>query len=214
MQYSHPELGLTWGPDPELTKLGIAQAEAVQKCWRAQAPLGAPISKDEMKWYVSPLTRTAQTMLHSWGDLLAGTPEVWEDWREVYGSHTCDKRRSRVSAADRTAASGSRAEPKTYIAERFPTFKIDESVTEEDELWKEDIRETDQMMQVRGQRALDRVFSKGGAEETCECDARSGPGKPLSQIALTSRHLRHGALGQPAEPPRRAEPPALPARHW
>jgi len=98
MQYSHPDLGLTWGPDPELTKLGVAQAEAVQKCWRTQAPLGAPISKEEMKWYVSPLTRTAQTMLHSWGDMLADTPEVWEDWREVYGSHTCDKRRSRVSS--------------------------------------------------------------------------------------------------------------------
>jgi broad specificity phosphatase PhoE len=90
---------ITWGPDPELTETGINQAKAIQECWKKQAPLGAPITKDEMRWYVSPLTRTGQTMLYSWGDMLAGTPEVWEDLREVYGSHTCDRRRSMVSTA-------------------------------------------------------------------------------------------------------------------
>ena len=46
--------------------------------------------------YVSPLTRAGQTMLLSFGELLTGTPEVWEDWREIYGSHTCDKRSTKV----------------------------------------------------------------------------------------------------------------------
>jgi hypothetical protein len=36
-------------------------------------------------------------MLESFGELLTGIPEVWEDWREIYGSHTCDKRSTRVS---------------------------------------------------------------------------------------------------------------------
>ena len=51
-----------------------------------------------MKWYVSPLLRTGQTLLESFGELLGDArPEVWEDWREIYGSHTCDKRSPRVS---------------------------------------------------------------------------------------------------------------------
>lgn len=140
---------LTWGPDPELTPLGIAQAQAVHRCWQLQAPLGAPISAAEMRWYVSPLTRTAQTLLYSWGDLLAGVPECWEDWREIYGSHTCDRRLSR-----------------SYVQKRFPGFAIEEGFAEEDELWKVGERETDEHMQVRMRRAMDRVFSKGGASET------------------------------------------------
>lgn len=36
-------------------------------------------------------------MVESWGEMLTGVPEVWEDWREIVGGHTCDKRSSRVS---------------------------------------------------------------------------------------------------------------------
>lgn len=36
-------------------------------------------------------------MVNSWGDML-GVPECWEDFREIYGSHTCDKRSPKVSA--------------------------------------------------------------------------------------------------------------------
>lgn len=50
-----------------------------------------------MRWYASPMTRAGQTLLHSWGDLLVGTPEVWEDWREIYGSHTCDERSTKLT---------------------------------------------------------------------------------------------------------------------
>ena len=41
-------------------------------------------------------------------------------------------------------------------------------MSEEDLLWKPDERETDAHMQMRGRRALDRVFGKDGAAETCE----------------------------------------------
>ncbi|KAK8861615.1 hypothetical protein IAR55_002438 [Kwoniella newhampshirensis] len=140
---------ITWGPDPELTPLGISQARAVQKCWKEQALVGAPITKEEMRWYLSPLTRTGQTMQESWGDMLAGTPEVWEDFREIYGGHTCDKRST-----------------KTQIQKRFPTFSIEEGFTENDELWKADDRETDAHMQYRSQRAMDRLFGEDGTKET------------------------------------------------
>lgn len=88
---------LTWGPDPALTTLGQNQAKAINKCWLQEAPFGPPITKEEMRWFVSPFTRAAETMEYSWGELLVGEPEVWEDFREVYGSHTCDQRRSKVS---------------------------------------------------------------------------------------------------------------------
>lgn len=88
---------ITWGPDPELTPLGKSQAQAVNRCWVAEAPLGAPIKSEEMRWYVSPMIRTGQTLEESWGALLGRAPEVWEDWREVYGGHTCDKRSTKVS---------------------------------------------------------------------------------------------------------------------
>lgn len=90
---------IIWGPDPELTPLGISQAQAVHRCWLSEAPLGAPITADEMRWFASPFTRACQTLEYSWGDMLAGTPEIWEDFREIYGCHTCDKRSTKVGCA-------------------------------------------------------------------------------------------------------------------
>lgn len=71
--------------------------------WVREAEAGAPVGADEMKWYCSPLLRTGQTLEYTWGELLAGRPEVWEDWREIVGAHTCDKRGTRVSR-ERTLA--------------------------------------------------------------------------------------------------------------
>ncbi|KAL1406365.1 putative phosphoglycerate mutase pmu1 [Vanrija albida] len=139
---------LVWGPDPELTPLGHEQTLAIQAAWRRELPHGAPINPDEIHWFVSPLTRTCQTMLNSWGDLLKGTPETWEDFREIYGSHTCDRRSS-----------------KAYISKRFPMVKIEDGFTEEDELWRPDDRETNTHMQHRMRRAMDRIFD-GAATET------------------------------------------------
>jgi hypothetical protein len=95
---------LVWGPDPYLTDLGESQAASVYQAWLREYQYGAPINPNEMKWYVSPMTRACQTMIGSFGRFLPGVegrpgaaPEIWEDWREVYGSHTCDKRSTRVS---------------------------------------------------------------------------------------------------------------------
>ncbi|WWD16468.1 hypothetical protein CI109_100894 [Kwoniella shandongensis] len=147
--YLYGDGEIVWGPDAELTPLGVSQAQAVQRCWKQQAPFGPPIAKEELRWFASPLTRAAHTLVESWGELLAGSPEVWEDFREILGSHTCDQRST-----------------KTQIQERFPNFKIEEGFTEEDELWKPDDRETDAHMQMRSQRAMDRLFGENGAKET------------------------------------------------
>ncbi|ORY22492.1 histidine phosphatase superfamily [Naematelia encephala] len=140
---------ITWGPDPDLTPLGVSQARAIQACWKSQLPFNPPIKASEMHWLVSPLTRTGQTLLESWGELLGGTPEIWEDWREIYGSHTCDKRSS-----------------KSVIQSKFPLFTIEPGFAEEDELWTPDHRESDLSMQIRSQRALDRIFGSNGLSET------------------------------------------------
>lgn len=87
---------ITWAPDPSLTPLGITQAQKVHAAWVKEAAAGAPIGADEMKWYCSPMVRTGETLLHTWGDLLAGRPEVWEDWRELLGKHPCNRRNPRV----------------------------------------------------------------------------------------------------------------------
>ncbi|KAK4685313.1 hypothetical protein P7C73_g4838, partial [Tremellales sp. Uapishka_1] len=135
--------------DPELTPLGIEQAEAIHHTWKREAQFGAPIQKNEIRWFLSPFTRTAQTMLHSWGDLLTGVPEAWEDFREVYGVHTCDKRSN-----------------KSVYAKRFPMLTIERDFTEEDQLWTADHREEDDSMQQRARRAMDKLFGPDGAKET------------------------------------------------
>lgn len=99
-----------------------------------------------MACYSSPLRRTCQTFLNSWGER---DVEIWEDWREIYGGHTCDKRSRR-----------------SEIEERFPMFRIEDGFVEEDELWKADDRETDEHMQVRMRRAMDRLFDT--ESKTCE----------------------------------------------
>lgn len=85
---------IVWGPDPELTELGESQALAVQAGWKQQLADGAP--KPE-KWLCSPLTRTADTMRLSFGDILDGQVPVFkEGLREILGEHSCDKRRTKV----------------------------------------------------------------------------------------------------------------------
>lgn len=118
---------ITWGPDPELTPLGHEQTKAVGAAWAREAAAGAPI--DKLRFFTSPLQRTCQTMQNTWGDRL-GPPETWEvglaclrmeelversadpqDFREIYGSHTCDKRSPKVRWAGPIAPAGDTDEP-------------------------------------------------------------------------------------------------------
>jgi hypothetical protein len=60
------------------------------------------------------------------------------------------------------------ADDQTEIIKRFPEFIIEDGFVENDELWKDDDRESELRMQQRGRRALDRLFGDNGAKETCK----------------------------------------------
>ncbi|ODO04556.1 hypothetical protein I350_05160 [Cryptococcus amylolentus CBS 6273] len=139
---------ITWGPDPPLTPLGIQQAQSIYAAWSREVKQGAPVGAGQMKWLVSPLVRTNQTLEASWGELVEGKPEAWEDLREIYGYHTNDLRYT-----------------KTELQKRFPNVDFS-SITEDDELWTPEPRETYEHAGLRGQRAMDRLFSEGGPSET------------------------------------------------
>ena len=160
---------LTWGPDPPLSDLGFTQADAVCKALQEQVPLGAPITGEEMRWFVSPMARAVQTFLHSWAGLSTTRPRIWEDFREVYGRHTCDIRSTKVGLFTYSCHKRDQAhhDNQSVIAERFPEFDFEDGFTEADELWKPDERETEEHMQIRAQRAMDRMFGEGGVKETC-----------------------------------------------
>jgi hypothetical protein len=67
----------------------------LNEAWLANLSAGCPKPEE---WYVSPFTRTADTMRLSFGDVLGGkTPVFVEGLREIFGEQTCDKRRSKVS---------------------------------------------------------------------------------------------------------------------
>ncbi|KAJ9109109.1 hypothetical protein QFC21_000437 [Naganishia friedmannii] len=108
---------IVWGPDAELTPLGEKQALTVQEGWKRNLALGAPMPD---VWFCSPLTRTAETMRLSFGEILEGkTPIFVEAFREIFGEHTCDKRRT-----------------KSYLQERYPNYEFEPAFAEEDPWWK------------------------------------------------------------------------------
>lgn len=56
-----------WGPDPELTPLGVEQALAVNAAWKQQLAAGVPLPTS---LYSSPLSRSAATLNLTWSDIL------------------------------------------------------------------------------------------------------------------------------------------------
>ncbi|GHJ85537.1 hypothetical protein NliqN6_1939 [Naganishia liquefaciens] len=132
---------IVWGPDAELTPLGQSQALAVQEGWKRNLALGAPMPET---WLCSPLTRTADTMRLSFGDILDDKQPIFvEALREIYGEHTCDMRRS-----------------KSYLQERFPTYGFEPEFAEEDPWWKPDERETELNRRERLRNAMFQLFSE------------------------------------------------------
>lgn len=61
--------------------------------------------------------------------------------REVFGEHTCDKRSTR-----------------SQIAERYPSFDIEDGFAEADPWWKPDVREQDPELDARLRGFISRVF--------------------------------------------------------
>jgi broad specificity phosphatase PhoE len=132
---------IVWGPDPALTPLGIQQAEAAHDKWSNEILSGIPVPT---VFYSSPHIRAAHTLEITWTGITLPSKTndcplypshkvvIAENCREVYGVHTCDKRH-----------------PKSWIAERCPSFVFDEGFTEEDELWTPDNQESEEHVEKR-----------------------------------------------------------------
>ncbi|KAF9523125.1 phosphoglycerate mutase-like protein [Crepidotus variabilis] len=132
---------IVWGPDPKLTPLGIEQARTIHEGWVTEAKFGLPAPLNR---YSSPLTRAMLTALIIFNGTYEKYPSrilVKENIREVMGVHTCDKRNTH-----------------SYIADAFPSFEIDSCLTEEDELWDPNVRESDTAVAARAKTILDYVF--------------------------------------------------------
>ncbi|SLM41213.1 Histidine phosphatase superfamily, clade-1 [Lasallia pustulata] len=131
--------------DAHLTELGVAQAEIASRFWAKEiAEQHIPTAQT---YYTSPLTRCTDTANITFSGLkLPGrhpfVPTVKELLREAIGIHTCDRRST-----------------KTYIHNRHPTYDFEYGFTEDDELWRADVRETDPALDTRMRELLDDVFS-------------------------------------------------------
>jgi len=66
--------GMVWGPDPELTPLGLAQAADVAAAWAAEIRDGGARAVLPRVLWTSPLKRAAMTLAISYGDVLLSGP--------------------------------------------------------------------------------------------------------------------------------------------
>ncbi|KAF9448758.1 phosphoglycerate mutase-like protein [Macrolepiota fuliginosa MF-IS2] len=151
---------ITWGPDPELTPIGINQAIEAKHGWEAELPFRITLPD---KLYSSPLTRAADTLHITFEGTVLGDVEdkrtvvVLENCREENGVHTCDKRRTR-----------------SYIHKRFPNCEFEDGFEEEDELWDTDLRETKAEVAKRARNVLDYIFEKDPSSTYISVTAHGG----------------------------------------
>lgn len=139
---------ITWGPDGEISPLGVKQAEKVHDLWKRESYAHIPIPT---RVFSSPLSRAAHTLRITFSglmDLQKHPPMIMEGLRERIGVHTCDLRSS-----------------KSEIHRAFPEFVFEDGFVEEDVLWKADVREKDDEKDARLKTVLDSIFT---IEDTCE----------------------------------------------
>lgn len=141
-----PKSSITWA-DAHLSNLGKRQAREFARFWKKQhAEQGTPTPK---AWFVSPLDRAIQT-----ADILIDgvlgrasrirQPLIKEKLREENGIHTCDRRSTRGEIEKRWG----------------DKFAIEQDLTEKDELWQSDVRETKEAHSRRATLLLDEVFGE------------------------------------------------------
>jgi len=132
---------LVWGPDPELTALGIEQAEDAHRAWKTELEYGIPLPE---KLYCSPLSRAIKTNQVTFRGLVY--PElkttIVENIRERNGISTCNERRK-----------------MSEIAKDFPDYPFEKGFAEDDETWDPDLRETPEEIDVRAKKVLDMIFN-------------------------------------------------------
>ncbi|RMZ79439.1 hypothetical protein DV738_g3376, partial [Chaetothyriales sp. CBS 135597] len=131
--------------DAHLTTDGVNQALVANQLW-------AKLIKEQQiqvpqTYYTSPLSRCLGTANLTFAglDLPAQNPfvpTVKEKLRETISEHTCDRRSN-----------------KTYIHNSFPSYRIEQGFTEDDELWTGVTSETTEAKYIRSKQLLDDVFS-------------------------------------------------------
>jgi len=136
-----------WGPDPQLTQLGVQQAQDARLEWEKERLFDIPLPQ---KLYTSPLTRAIRTNQITFDETLVPglKTTVVEKIREHNGVHTCDKRRAR-----------------SEIQSEFPKIQFEQGFTEEDLLWAPDYRETHADIDLRARDALDMIFDNDSEAE-------------------------------------------------
>jgi broad specificity phosphatase PhoE len=135
---------VTW-MDAHLTDLGVTQAETANIFWASQIADQKQLSP--RSYYTSPMFRCLQTANITFGNLSLPSdypfvPTVKELLRETIDIHTCDERSN-----------------LTVIENAFPTYKIEDGFTEEDELWNALLSEPEAAQVQRSEILLDDVFS-------------------------------------------------------
>jgi len=131
--------------DSELHPTGIQQVTELGEIWSQAVAEGMMPLPGTV--YTSPLRRCLKTtrLVLSGAFQQTGTPlepRVKELLRERLTDHTCDRRSTR-----------------TWIAENYPDYDIEPSLTEKDELWRGDRWETDEEHVARKQQVLEDIFS-------------------------------------------------------
>ncbi|KAI1081436.1 phosphoglycerate mutase-like protein [Whalleya microplaca] len=136
---------VTWS-NALLTEKGKRQAGALNEFWQESIEdLKLPTPQI---YYTSPLARCLETtkIAYSGLDVPADRPFrpiVKEGLRERFGVHTCDRRSTR-----------------SWISTNYPEYDIEPSLTENDDLWKPDVRESESEVSTRVKTLLDDVFSE------------------------------------------------------
>ncbi|KAF5017602.1 hypothetical protein F66182_10447 [Fusarium sp. NRRL 66182] len=133
--------------DAFLTEVGRQQAQDLCEFWTDLIHIqGAPLPQ---VFYTSPLARCLQTTSLVFSPLMTSQqPIVKELLRERITLHTCDYRR-----------------PRTWIAENYPNYKIEDAFSEEDPFTGRAEPETDEEHVVRKHQALGEIF-----QEAKDCD--------------------------------------------
>ncbi|KJY01752.1 phosphoglycerate mutase family protein [Zymoseptoria brevis] len=133
---------LFWA-DAHLTAVGEEQARTANRFVKRQLEKGVGMPLPEA-WVVSPMWRCLQTAQLTWEGVHGFKPLVKELVREVLGVHTCD-RRGRRSEFEKVFNKG---------------WEVEEGLTEEDELWQADHRETNEEIDERIGEWLDGLFAR------------------------------------------------------
>ncbi|KAH0335896.1 putative GPI anchored protein, partial [Aureobasidium melanogenum] len=151
--------------DADLTPNGIAQALKANTFWSHE--MSAQKITPPQVFYVSPLTRCLKTANYTFAGLGLPNfvPTIKELVREGISTHTCDHRSN-----------------KTYIHNLFPSWNIEPTFTETDELWNGITEESSSAQDYRSKIALDEIFTSSPEASIISITTHSGEASSLLRV--------------------------------